>query len=303
LLLATLLGAGQAWAASERAEVKVEPATPGVIQSTLFGSPGNPGLVGGQEPFEAKFQGVDLIDQAQLISLVPDPANLPRDSEVKIEGAIDGRLFELKVENEAGRTEVKVEGLTVQGDLRAFLNSLPRADEVKIEGAIADRPFEVKVENEAGRTEVKVEGLTFENRAALDAFLSSFPNADEVKFEGFVGNQRVEAKFEEGRLKVEHEGVSGDRRHRGRDGTSKDLNDEHARDRGKDDLNRHRGRDERAIENRGRVEKRDELAQDRGHRGDRLERMEHRDGHERGERAERHERAERADRADHSGRH
>ncbi len=57
LLLATLLGAGQAWAASERAEVKVEGATPEVIQSTL-----STRLAAG-EPFEAKFQGVDLTDQ------------------------------------------------------------------------------------------------------------------------------------------------------------------------------------------------------------------------------------------------
>ncbi len=252
LLLVTLLGAGQAWAASEAVEVKFEDATLADIQGQL------PGLVGGQQPFEAKFQGVDVTaaDQGQLRNIVTGLANLPRDSEVKIEGAI------------------------------------------------ADRPFEVKAENEAGRTEVKVEGLTFENRAALDAFLASFPNANEVKFEGFVIEngqlQRVEAKFEEGRLKVEHEDVSGDRRHRGRDGTSKTLNDEHAKDMGRDDLNRHRGRDDQAIEKRGRMEKQDELARGLDRRGDG---MDHREGHDRVDRADRHGGADRADRAEHSGRH
>lgn len=243
LLLVTLLGAGPARAASEPVEVKVEGADLAVIQSTLAGAAAG---------FEAKFQGVDVTtaDQGQLRDIVTGLANLPRDSEVKIQGTVDGR------------------------------------------------PFEVKAENEAGRTEVKVEGLAFNDFAGLEAFLRQF---SEAKFEGVVAGQRVEAKFEEGRLKVENEGVSGDRRHRGRDGTSKTLNnDEHARDMGKDDLNRHRGRDERAIEKRERVGKQEDLARDRG---DRRDRMEHRDGHDRVERADRHERAERADRADHSGRH
>ena len=243
LLLVTLLGAGPAWAATEPVEVKAEGVGLDVIQPTLRD------LVNDGQPFEAKFQNVVLADQAQLTSSIPDPA------------------------------------------------SLPPGSEVKIEGAIADRPFELKVENEAGRTEVKVEGLTFQNDQALKDFLNTFKNANEVKFEGVVAGQRVEAKLEQGRLKVEHEGVSGDKRHRGRDGTSKTLNDEHARDMGKDDLNRHRGRDERATEKRERVEKQEDLARDRDRRADRMDRMDHREGHDRVERADR------ADRADHSGRH
>ncbi len=233
LLLVTFLGAGPAWAASEPVEVKVEGADLAVIQSTLAGA---------AEGFEAKFQGVDVTaaDQAQLRDIVTGLADLPRDAEVKIQGTVDGR------------------------------------------------PFEVKAENEAGRTEVKVEGLAFNDFATLEAFLRQF---SEAKFEGVVAGQRVEAKFEEGRLKVEHEGVSGDRRHRGRDGTSKTLNDEHAKDMGKDDLNRHRGRDERAIEKRERVGKQEDLARDRDRRADRMDRMDHREGHDR------------IERADHSGRH
>lgn len=239
LLLVALLGAGPAWAATEPVEVKGEGVGLDVIQPTLND------LINDKQPFEAKFQNVVLTDQAQLTSIIPDPA------------------------------------------------SLPPGSEVKIQGAIADRPFELKVENQAGRTEVKIEGLTFASDQALKDFLSTFQNANEVKFEGVVAGQRVEAKLEQGRLKVENEGVSGDKRHRGRDGTSKTLNDEHAKDMGKDDLNRHRGRDEQAMEKREQVEKREDLARDRGDRRDRIERMERQERQERVERPERAEHAER----------
>ncbi len=79
-------------------------------------------------------------------------------------------------------------------------------------------------------------------------------------------------------------------------GASENLNDDHAKDMGKDDLNRHHGRDERAIEKHERVEEQDELAEDRDRQGDRMERTEHREGHERSEGADRHERAEHAER-------
>lgn len=274
------------------------------IQGTIDGRPFEAEVEKEKGRTEVKLEGLTFANQQQVVDLL-NTLNSQGVREVKLKGVVNGRRIEAEVKERRGRREVKLEGVTFasQSEFMAQLNtSSQNASRVKLEGFVNGR----QVEAQAKDGKVKIEGLTFSSREQVDQVVASLQQQGfrEVKVEGFVGNERIEAKLKEGKLKVEAKGRERDRRQRGKEGVSSSLNDEHAKDRGKDDRNRHRGREEKAVEREGRekherdqdgqrekAEKRERLERkSRDERSERLERTEHPDRRERVERIERVER-------------
>jgi len=149
----------------QEVEVQLQAPTLQDVLNQLFGTPGMPGLLSGNQPFEFRAGNLMLTpQQAQnffvpvsptgmdFAALVAAVERLPG-AEVKIEGFVNGAPFEFKVE--AG--EVKFEGLVLtQAQLSSLLDRLlmiPGIREVKIEALVNGQPVEVKIENKAREIE------------------------------------------------------------------------------------------------------------------------------------------------------
>jgi hypothetical protein len=110
----------------EKRELTLERTTLEEVRAVLFGRDTLPGLVVGPARFEARFQGVQL-DPGRLGALqelVREAMAAPPGSEVRVQGTIEGRRFETRMErNRAGRVRVKFSGLRFSraGDVDQFL--------------------------------------------------------------------------------------------------------------------------------------------------------------------------------------
>lgn len=247
------------------------------VTDRLFGTGG---LLNQNQPFELKAENV-VLTPAQVQSFFFQAVS-PGGSGAgtTVTGGFvpaDFATFVEKVQQLPG-TEIKLKGfIEVPGNM----------------GVIDRRPFEAKVE----KGEVKIEGvpLTQDQLNSLFSRLRGIAGLREVKIESLVNGQLMEAKFErEGsrvQIKVEpKEGLAArlgggvERRGKGQEGTSASINNERARDMGKDLDHSIRGRERASLE------------RERGTRSERIERIERGEKIERPERAERAERAERVER-------
>ena len=147
-------------AAAYHDEVKLDRATLNDIGATLFGSPMKPGLVTADKHFKASFRDVVLTgrDASLLRQIVQDAASLPSDSELTIQGAIDGKPFEVRMRsNERGRKEAKLEGLVFadRHEALSFLDALRDRGmrEAKLRGSVDGQRIEGRIEDGKPRFE------------------------------------------------------------------------------------------------------------------------------------------------------
>jgi len=179
------------------------------------------------------------------------------------------------------------------------VQSLPTGTEVKLQGTVDGVPFQAKVEG----GEVKVEGLSL-TQAQFNALFDSLQRINgirEVEVEAMVNGVVKEAKFENGKIETKVEandksrGRAEDKRHRGESGTSASLNNERAKNEGKDLPHDLRGPDRAVLEGEkaGRADRPERLGRDRAERSQKMERMERPEKMERMERVERPEHRDR----------
>lgn len=105
--------------------VRVRPATLGDVETRLLGEAG---LLRGPRRFDAEFEGLALRAEegTRLRALLQEIARAPRDSELTLEGALDGAPFTINVEkDERGRVSGSLEGLVFDhpGEARNFVAS------------------------------------------------------------------------------------------------------------------------------------------------------------------------------------
>ncbi len=261
-------------------EVKLRGVAFTEVVSRLFG-PG--GLLSSTRPFELKADRVTLTAQQAQSFFTPGAAGMSQDFAALVS----------RIQQQRG-SEVAIRGVV---------------ETTGAGGAVTRRPFEAKVE--AGEVKIRGLALTQTQFDALVTRLQGTTGARELKVEAVVDGRRVEAKLENGVLR---ERADGDRRGRGREGTSATLNADRATDRGRDLDHSIRGRDRAELERdkgeRGprvdraeRVERQRAERIERAERPERIERVERPERPERVERAERAERPERVERPDRSGRH
>lgn len=142
-------------------KVLLKTATLADAQAKLLGEGGQPGLLAGGEVFEASFEQVSVAtdDLPALRTLVKEAARLSSGSEVKIEGKLEGKNFEVKVERSSdGRMQVRLEGLTFDSEhqLLDLLGPLvgQSLKELKLEARVADRPIKIRMEQDAPKVTV-----------------------------------------------------------------------------------------------------------------------------------------------------
>lgn len=239
---------------------------------------------------EIQFRDLALTDEQkqQLVDpeFLRDVGNaIPDDGverHVKFRGTVDGQGFEARIKRqEDGSLRVRIEEMDLTGvDAVGLAQSLRGNgfERVRIRGAGGER-IEIRPHGD-GTVRARIEGMGL-NRDDARALAGSLRENghDRVRIEG-LDDQGRRVRFEWRRDKgvVRDESEAHHRGDgRGRSGTSSEINDDHARDRGRDLDHSLRGR-ERAEHERDHHER---LDRD-DHRG--------RDRHERQERVERYER-------------
>lgn len=245
-------------------------------------------------------------------SLVAREANEPQEAnEVQIQTAtLPTVAAVLDRLNTPGAREVEIRGLNLTAAQvnDAFLSTDPTKNvlvqigkqlkpgqEVDFRTADGQR---FRVQNEDGQIRVRVRDTTVQNPAALAKFLAD-NGVGRVEIRGVDANgNRVRFEVRDGVVKKDE--VKAEKRGRGREGTSASINNENAKDRGKDLDHSIRGRDRAELERAKRDDRVDRPDRDRP---ERLERIQRPERVERVERVERIERVDRPERADRSGRH
>jgi hypothetical protein len=149
------------------AGLELQGATFPEVLNELFGSPGMPGLLNGNQPFEFRVRNAILTpEQAQnffapgtptgmdLAALIAAVQQLPG-SEVKIAGFVNGSPFQLKLE--AG--EVRLRGLALsQTQFNSLLDRLqatPAIREARVQALVDGQRVDIKFENGAREVELR----------------------------------------------------------------------------------------------------------------------------------------------------
>ncbi len=216
----------------------------------------------------------------------------PEADEVKINQANVPTAADVLAKFTPGVEELQIRGLNPQQADAAFLsstnnplvdigNGLKPGQKVDIRTTDGQR---FRVQNEDGQLRFRVRDV---NLGTTDpqALAAAFPAGSRVEIRGVnAAGQRVRFEMRNGVVKKNE--VEADHSGKGRTGTSSDINNEHAKDRGKDLDHSIRGRDRAEIERMKR--------EDRPEKMERMERM---------ERPEKMEKIERMERIEIEGRH
>ena len=134
--------------------VRVKPATLGDVEARLLGD--DDGLFHGLQRFDAEFEELALrADEGQrLRAFLPEIARAPWDSELTLEGTIDGAPFTIKMErDDEGRVSGSLEGLVFDSSGRArdfvasFVPAGPTA-KLTLDGYAGGRRIRVTLEPE-----------------------------------------------------------------------------------------------------------------------------------------------------------
>jgi hypothetical protein len=212
----------------------------------------------------------------------------PEAGEVKINQANVPTAADVLARFTPGVEEVQVRGLNPQQAAAAFLsstnnplvdigNGLSPGQKVDIRTTDGQR---FRIQNEDGQLRVRIRdaNLTQAEAEALANTLKGQFGRVEIRT---AGGARVEVKKGVVEVEADHKG-------KGREGTSRDINDDHAKDKGKDLDHSIRGRD-RAEQEHERIEMENEArkGRDRIEKRDKVERMDKMEKMERGEKFER----------------
>ncbi len=156
-LVVPLLAAQSAAAYHE--EVALDKATLTEIQGALFGHPAKPGLLVTGRPFKARFRDVVATrpEAWQLVGITRDAANLPPDSVLEIQGHIDGRAFEVKMESNEGREMARLDALPFPDrmEVARFLDDLKGRGmrDVKLDAPVGFQHVVGRIDN--GQTRIE----------------------------------------------------------------------------------------------------------------------------------------------------
>jgi hypothetical protein len=141
-------------------EVRLDRATLYDVRAALLGDLTRPGLVSAGKHFKASFRDVVLTgrDASMLRQIVQDAASLPPDSRLTIQGAIDGKPFEVHMRSdEKGHKEAKLEGMMFadRHEALSFLESLRDRGmrEAKLRGSVEGQRIEGRIEDGKPRFE------------------------------------------------------------------------------------------------------------------------------------------------------
>ena len=295
LFLGWGLGVGPALA-QEADEAKVSGEFPTVDQiQTEFD--------GGAQEIQFRDLALTDVQKQQLVDpeFLRDVGNaIPDDGverHVKFRGTVDGQRFEARVKRqEDGTLRLRIEEMDLTGvDAVGLAESLRGNgfERVRIRGAGGER-IEMRPHGD-GTVRARIEGMGLNRddaRALADSLREN--GHDRVRIEG-LDDQGKRVRFEWRRdkgivrdeLKADHGGHG-----RGRSGSSREITDDRARDRGRDLDHSIRGRDraDHEHERHERLDRDDHRGRDRDRRVERHERREHRERHERRERHENRER-------------
>ena len=142
-------------------KVALSGATLAEVREKLLGGSGQPGVLDSGDSFEASFERMSIgaEEMPELRALIREMARLPAGSEMKLEGKLDGRSFEVKLQKGSdGRMRARVEGLTFENDPQLLELLAPMLGdslkELKVDARIADRVIKIRVEQELSRAPV-----------------------------------------------------------------------------------------------------------------------------------------------------
>lgn len=240
-----------------------------------------------------------LYPGAALSQNAPQP-KAPEAGEVQINQANVPTAAEVLAKFTQGVQEVEFRGLNTQDANKAFLSAtnnelvdiakgLKPGQKVDFRTADGQR---FRIQNEDGQVRVRLRDVNFGTQNPNDLAMALSKTFGRVEIRGVdAAGNRIRLEMRDGVVKKNE--VEADHKGRGREGTSATINNENAKDRGKDLDHSIRGRDRAELERERtemeRMEKRpDRERMERAEKVERRERMERQERGDRGERPERH---------------